>query len=80
LSSLQFLQKEETGYLEVSYQFDPNTIGAHITGLFWGMQCLGGILGLFLLKIFDVRVILVAFIVLAIIALAIVLMGSGAEH
>lgn len=48
-------------FLEKYHQTD----GASTTGLFWGMQAVGGLLGLLLMKLFDVKKILGVFVVLA---------------
>lgn len=63
-------------FLEIYYQADPDTVGASTTALFWGMQCLGGILGLLLLKLFDVRLVLGTFLILGMITLLSALFGS----
>lgn len=63
-------------FLSTYFSLDPNTVGAHNIALFWGMQCIGGILGLILLKLFDVRWILGVFIVLGIVFLVMALFGD----
>ncbi len=63
-------------FLETYFNADPDTVGANSTALFWGMQCVGGILGLILLKLFDVRLILATFIIAGMVALAMALFGS----
>lgn len=64
-------------FLQVYLAADPDTVGAHTTALFWGMQCAGGILGLLLLKLFDVRLVMGTFILLGMITLALALFGSS---
>ena len=46
---------------------DPQTTGAQAVSYFWGLMIVGGILGLFLLKIMDSRKLLIGFTIPAII-------------
>jgi len=64
-------------FLEHYHGFDHETIGANAVGNFWGLMTIGGILGLFLLKILDSKLVLKLFTSLAIISLAIALFGSA---
>lgn len=52
------------------------TEGASTTGLFWGMQAVGGLLGLLLMKLFDVKKILGVFVLLAFCSLLLALFSS----
>ena len=63
-------------FLLTYHQANPDTVGANTPALFWGMQCVGGILGLILLKLLDVRIILATFVIAGIIALFASLFGS----
>lgn len=63
-------------FLETYHNLDPNVEGADTTGLFWGMQAVGGILGLLLMKLFDVRKVLGVFVVAASAALVFALFGT----
>jgi len=64
-------------FLQIYFSADPDTVGAHTTALFWGMQCLGGMLGLLLLKLFDVRLVMATFILAGVAALLSALFGSS---
>lgn len=59
------------------HQFDPQTTGAHAVAYFWGLMFVGGILGLFLLKLMDSRKLLIAFTIPALIFLTLGLFGSA---
>ncbi len=63
-------------FLETYHNLDPNMEGADTTGLFWGMQAVGGILGLLLIKLFDVRKVLGVFVVAASASLLLALFGG----
>lgn len=63
-------------FLETYYNASPDTVGAHISALFWAGQALGCILGMFLIKLLDQRVLLGAFIILGIIMLSCALFGD----
>lgn len=56
---------------------DPQTTGAKAVANFWGLMTLGGILGLFLLKIMDSKKVLIMFTVPAMICLTIGLFASA---
>jgi FHS family L-fucose permease-like MFS transporter len=64
-------------FLEKYHGYDSKTTGADSLAYFWGLMTLGGIVGLFLLKIADSRKVLVAFSILAIISFATGLFGPG---
>jgi fucose permease len=64
-------------FLQDYHGFDANTTGAHAVALFWAMQCVGSLLGIILLKIFDVKKILAVFLILQIIALSVALFGRA---
>ena len=58
------------------HKIDPQGDGATAVSRFWGLMTIGGILGLFLLKIMDSRKLLILFTVPAIILLSFALFGS----
>jgi fucose permease len=62
-------------FLQIYHQVDPRLAGAIANSWFWGLQALGCILGLLLLKLFDSRRILIAFGVLAAITLTFAIFG-----
>jgi fucose permease len=59
------------------HKFDPQTTGAHAVAYFWGLMTVGGVIGLFLLKLMDSRKLLVLFSIPALIALTLGLFGSA---
>jgi fucose permease len=59
------------------HKYDPQTTGAKAVAYFWGLMTIGGIIGLFLLKIMDSRKLLVLFSIPALIALTLGLFGSA---
>jgi fucose permease len=59
------------------HKYDPQTTGASAVAYFWGLMTIGGIVGLFLLKIMDSRRLLVLFTIPALIALTLGLFGSA---
>jgi MFS transporter, FHS family, L-fucose permease len=59
------------------HKFDPQITGANAVAYFWGLMTVGGIIGLFLLKIMDSRKLLVLFTIPALIALTLGLFGSS---
>lgn len=63
-------------FLQKYHGTAPN-VAADILGNFWGYMTIGGIVGLFLLKVMDSRRVLILFSVLAIISFAVGLFGSG---
>lgn len=64
-------------FLEKYHGYNSTTTGADSLAYFWGLMTLGGILGLFLLKIMDSRKVLVIFSILAIVCFATGLFGPG---
>jgi fucose permease len=62
-------------FLAAYHGSDPQTVGAAKVALFWGMMTVGGIHGLFLLKITDSRRVLVSFSGTAILFLTLGLFG-----
>ncbi|MEO8763315.1 MAG: MFS transporter [Ginsengibacter sp.] len=65
-------------FLLAYHGYDPQTIGAEAVANFWGLMMIGGIAGLFLLKVMDSRRVLVIFTILALASLSMALFGSGA--
>ncbi len=65
-------------FLQDYHAVDPATLGAQANSAFWGLQTLGCLLGMLLLKLFDSRRILVAFGLLAGLTLACGLFGTRA--
>ena len=63
-------------FLVQVHGFNPETVGANAVAYFWGLMTIGGVLGLFLLKIIDSKVVLRWFILLAVICLALALFGG----
>ncbi|MDT8415974.1 MAG: MFS transporter [Flavobacteriaceae bacterium] len=63
-------------FLETYHSLDPAVEGSDTTALFWGMQAIGGILGLLLMKLFDVQKILATFVMLAFMSLILALFGN----
>jgi len=53
--------------------YDPNTTGATVIAYFWALQGIGAILGIVLLKLFDVKKILATFLILLLISFSIAL-------
>jgi fucose permease len=64
-------------FLKTYHGFDPQTVGASIVSLFWGLMTVGCLLGLVLLKIFDSRKILIVFSIAAIVFLSMAFFGSA---
>jgi fucose permease len=56
--------------------YDPNTTGATVIAYFWALQGIGAILGIVLLKLFDVKKILATFLILLLISFSIALFTS----
>ena len=63
-------------FLETYYQANPDTIGAHISALFWAGQALGCLIGLILMKLMDQRILLASFIIAGMIILSLALFGD----
>ncbi|MEQ9425757.1 MAG: MFS transporter [Cyclobacteriaceae bacterium] len=63
-------------FLQTYHRVDPQTDGAGIVSLFWGLMTAGTVLGLVLLKFIDSRRVLIGFSIAAILILAIALFGS----
>ena len=63
-------------FLHTYHGVDPNTIGDTVVAMFWIMQSVGSILGIVLLKLYDVRKILRIFLFLQILALLIALFAA----
>lgn len=64
-------------FLSTYHGYDPDTIGAKTISYFWLMMSAGGLLGLVLLKLFDVKKVFATFIIGTLIALSFALTGSG---
>lgn len=64
-------------FLKTYHNYDPQTKGADTVGYFWGLMTVGGIVGLFLLKVMDSRRVLVIFTIAALICLSAAFFGSG---
>jgi len=62
-------------YLLTYHGFDNETVGANTIAYFWGLMTIGGIVGLFLLKILDSKIVLRVFTILAMICLLLALFG-----
>ncbi|MDE5014468.1 MFS transporter, partial [Francisella tularensis subsp. holarctica] len=57
--------------------FNTETVGNTTVALFCIMQCVGGILGIVLLKLYNVKIILKVFLILQLISLSLELFGSS---
>jgi len=64
-------------FLQQYHAYDFQTVGADAVGNFWGLMTIGGILGLFLLKVLDSKLVLKLFTSLAIISLIAALFGEA---
>ncbi|MFC4892143.1 sugar MFS transporter [Pseudofrancisella aestuarii] len=64
-------------FLSDYHGLNTETYGNTTVALFWIMQCVGGILGIVLLKLYDVRNILKVFLTLQLISLGLALFGSA---
>jgi len=64
-------------FLSTYHGYDPQTKGAQAVANFWGLMMIGGIVGLFLLKVMDSRKVLVIFTVLALASLSLGLFASA---
>ena len=64
-------------FLYQYHHFNPETTGATAVAYFWGLMTVGGVIGLFLLKLMDSRKLLVGFSIPALIALTLGLFGTA---
>lgn len=64
-------------FLAQYHGFNPEITGANAVAYFWGLMTLGGVLGLFLLKILDSKVVLRWFTILAVACLLFALFGKS---
>lgn len=64
-------------FLQDYHGFDANTTGAQAVALFWALQSVGSLLGIILLKLYDVKRILAVFLILQLIALSAALFGPA---
>ena len=64
-------------FLLTYHGYDPQTTGAGAVANFWGLMMIGGIIGLFLLKIMDSRKVLVIFTIFALVCLSLGLFASA---
>ncbi|MCP4181369.1 MAG: sugar MFS transporter [bacterium] len=64
-------------FLSTYHGFDPNTIGAQTIAVFWALQSVGSILGILLLKLYDVKKVLAVFLILQLISLSFALFGPA---
>jgi FHS family L-fucose permease-like MFS transporter len=64
-------------FLYQYHHFNPQAAGATAVSRFWGLMTIGGILGLFLLKLMDSRKLLILFSIPALIALTLGFFGSA---
>jgi len=64
-------------FLQQYHSYDYQTVGADAVGNFWGLMTVGGVLGLFLLKILDSKVVLKIFTTIAILSLVLALFGPA---
>jgi FHS family L-fucose permease-like MFS transporter len=73
----QGLNNNISEFLKTYHAFDPKTTGAQALAYFWGLMLVGGIVGLFLLKIADSRKVLIGFTIAALICLSAGLFGPS---
>lgn len=73
----QGLNNNISEFLKTYHAFDPKTTGAQALSYFWGLMLVGGIVGLFLLKILDSRKVLIGFTIAALICLSAGIFGSS---
>ncbi len=66
-----------SNFLDTYHGYNPDTIGARTLSYFWLMMTVGGLIGLGLLKLFDVKKVFASFILLMLAALSLALFGSG---
>ncbi len=64
-------------FLQIYHNYDYKTIGAEAVGNFWGLMTIGGILGLFLIKVLDSKLVLKIFTFLSIICFSIALFANA---
>jgi fucose permease len=64
-------------FLQDFHGYDSVTVGASVVAWFWALQSIGSLLGIVLLKLFDVKNILKVFLVLQLIALSCALFGPA---
>lgn len=64
-------------FLETYHHYNPETKGADTVAYFWGWMTIGGIVGLFLLKVMDSRKVLITFTIAALISLSVAFFASG---
>ncbi|AVR46750.1 MFS transporter [Christiangramia fulva] len=64
-------------FLSIYHDFDFRTTGAVAVGRFWGLMTIGGIFGLFLLRLLDSKLVLKIFTFLAILSLALALFAPA---
>ena len=64
-------------FLQDYHGYDANTVGAYTIAIFWALQGVGSLLGIILLKIYDVKKVLKVFLILQLIALSCALFGSA---
>ena len=64
-------------FLNTYHGYDPNTVGAQTIAVFWALQGIGSILGIFLLKLYDVKKVLAVFLILQLISLSFALFGAA---
>ena len=63
-------------FLQTYHDVDPQTTGANVISLFWGLMTAGTVLGLVLLKFMDSRKVLISFTAAAMVCLLISLVGT----
>ena len=64
-------------FLQEYHGYDANTVGAYTIALFWALQGVGSILGILLLKLYDVKKILKVFLILELVSLSCALFGPA---
>ena len=64
-------------FLQDYHGYNANTVGAHTVAYFWALQAVGSLLGIILLKLYDVKKILKCFLILQLIAFSCALFGPA---
>jgi fucose permease len=64
-------------FLQYYHGYPANTVGAYTIAFFWALQGVGSILGIILLKLFDVRRVLRSFLALQLVSWSCALFGSS---
>ena len=64
-------------FLQDYHGYDANTVGAYTIAIFWALQGIGSLLGIILLKLYDVKKVLKLFLILQLVAFSCALFGPA---